>query len=139
MVAIALAGCGESEVPIGPTAWSLTFPPGNGMKALPVTVTDQSGLIVATAVDPGFASWQEGVQLVAGNPTAVAIGWLGGMCDQGVSIVVAHAVRWQIDVTVRSVETCRLGGVTRSVVLSTRVPIDPTQIDLTRDGLRVRP
>ena len=138
-VAIALGACEGELEPADPHSWTAVFPAMGAVKALPVAVADQTGVVIGVELSNGFASFQEGANAVAGRPNALAIGWVGGACDRQVAITVTKSGRWTVAIqTAQAAGACILVGFSRDVILMTRQPVDAAAVDVIADGRPVR-
>src|SRR5690349_21536205 len=58
---------------------------------LPVTLTDQTGLVTAVAQEPDAQVANEpSLAAVAGDPNAAVLTWLGGACDSDATVLFHH-------------------------------------------------
>jgi hypothetical protein len=99
--------------------------------ALPVRVSDPSGLIRAVSVVAADAG-HEGVTQVPGRVDALDLQWIGGMCDRGAEVVVDRAGTGLI-VTIstdRDFGGCRLMGISRTLMLELNQPVDASTVAL---------
>ena len=82
---LVLAACG-SGVAV-PTPLTAEYPPAaSDVKALPISLIDQTGLVTALAVAPDAAPG-EGVEAVPGSETSLRVHWDGDPCDDHVTMV----------------------------------------------------
>ena len=138
LAAMGVGACQSDADPVDRHAWTFAFPATDTMKALPVTVSDHTGVVVGAGWSNGFNSFQKGPRAVAGRPDMLAVGWLGGACDLEVAINVTNPGRWQVDIRTDEPNACILVGISREVVIQTREPIDPSTVDVITDGRSVR-
>lgn len=115
-IALTTAGCSS-----GSRTFDVTFPAENQtltIEPLPVSLVDNSGLVSGFRLASPNPNWPEGVQAVPGDQTALVITWVGGACDQAVSMTsdgASNALR--VAVKTSSVGGCRLLGVGRGLEL----------------------
>lgn len=121
-----LAGCG----PLGGRQFEVVLLHlGGDVRPLPVTLTDTTGTLIGLeAADPDGA-WSEGVSALPGDSHAVVVSWVGGMCDNSVTLRLEDrsGSRRVIGSTDRGFGGCLLAGIGRSIVLRFLVPVDPAR------------
>ena len=119
---VLLAGC--SLLP--GRQFTYTFPAGPGLAALPVVLTDTTGTVIGLEeAPPGFQPRLDvGMATIAQNPNAVVIRWIGGSCDERVSITEEGSPSVTFVVTTTSAVACDLGGVPRALLLHLSKPAD---------------
>jgi hypothetical protein len=123
-----LAGCSV----FGTRTFGYAFPADEFLDALPVTLTDQTGLV--TNLDEAPADFQplidEGFQTVPGDSRAIVVHWLGGFCDSGVAIDARDTgtVTFTLTTT-RKPGVCELGAIQRALRIDLARPLDPSMIN----------
>ncbi len=130
LVAVLLAGCSMLPPPAG---IQLTIPAGQEVRALPVTVVDNAGIVgeaTPAAIPEGF-SGETTVQAVGGRDDAVVLAWMGGDCDDRTVITIEQAGdRYLASVENRSSAMgCSAVGILRAVLLSLTKPVGPDAFD----------
>jgi hypothetical protein len=130
VAAVLLAGCSLLPPPAG---IQLTIPAGEEVRALPVTVVDNAGVISeATPVEnPVGFSGQTTVQALDGRDDAVVLAWMGGACDDRAIITIEQTGdRYRATVESQSSAiSCSAVGVSRAVLLSLNQPVGPDAFD----------
>jgi len=106
-----------------------TFPATAKIDALPVTLDDQTGLVVRIGVPAPIDVPANQVAGVPGHPNAIAVGWLGGACDHAVLFTLRRdGERLWLDQRVDESDRCILIGISRSVVIELSTPVDPQSV-----------
>ena len=125
LIAVVVAACAL----LPPRSLRATFPATKTIGALPVTLDDQTGLVVRIGAPAPIDVPANAVAAVPGHPNIIAVGWLGGACD--------HAVRFSLrrdgeqlwlDQRVDESDRCILIGISRSVVIEMSTPVDPQSV-----------
>lgn len=115
-LALSAVGCSA-----GARTFQLTFPAEHeqiAIDALPVSLTDTSGLVVGFHPAPPGA-WNTGVAALPEDKSALVITWVGGACDSHVSLTTqGTASALQVAIQTSTSGGCRLLGVGRSVELA---------------------
>ena len=126
---LVLAGCVAGP----PRTHSITFPALEDVAALPVVLDDRTGLVqrleVGPAELPGLVD-DDGAIGLPGNPMAVAVRWLGGVCDKqaNLSLEDRQGTLWLSITTDRDFGGCRLAGIFRPLILHFATPVDASRI-----------
>jgi hypothetical protein len=97
--------------------------------ALPIRVEDRSGLVQAVAFvnDPAL----QGIRAVPDRPNSIAVGWMGGACDQRVAVTVeGTAPTVEVAIRTETAGACRAIGIPRAIELQFAQPIDPTMVSM---------
>jgi hypothetical protein len=126
-----LAGC---DVPPAGTRFDVVFPPQAGdidIDALPLTFVDQSGLVIAVAVEPP-GQFFEGVEPVPGAGDQLLAGFISGACT-GSAVAVLRATDDRLTLTVKTSDRfptlgCVALGIGRVVRISFSRPVDPDEL-----------
>jgi len=113
--------------------------PGGMAHAVTVTIDDRAGIVTAVAeatdAEATAVSGADAFAAVPGRPNAIVYQWLGGACDRAATIHVSRSAS-QVELLREDVETgsaCLMIGITRTIVIEFREPIDPmTVVDLTK-------
>ncbi|HEX5825530.1 MAG TPA: hypothetical protein VFY18_13810 [Candidatus Limnocylindrales bacterium] len=106
-----------------------TIPATATIAALPVSLDDETGLVLGIASPAPIDIQDNHVAGVPGRPNALAIGWLGGACDHAVHFrLVRDGDRLWLDQRVDASDRCILVGISRSVVIELSVPVDPNSV-----------
>ena len=126
LAVVLVAGCAL----LPPDGLQVTLPAVDTIDPLPVTVVDNAGIVVGAA--PGEGSFLDdetavAIEAVPGRDDAVWVNWLGGACDDRVTITIDPegdqfrvATRTQPDVTILA---CPAVGIFRSVLLELTGPM----------------
>jgi hypothetical protein len=127
--AVLLAGC---DSVLGVRTFGVTFPALGDTQALPVVVTDHSLSVTLVDLYPnGLVLPVDDVASVPGMPNALAIQWLGGMCDKSVAVDVRQAARLTFTLTTDSdFGGCRLAGIKRILLVQLNRPVAPDDVEL---------
>jgi hypothetical protein len=129
VVAAWLVGC----VPGAPRTHTLTFPGQGDLAQLPVVLDDRTGLVVRIEPGPGDVPGlvdDDAAIGLPGDPTAVVVRWLGGMCDKQANLTLEdrQGTLWLSVRTDRDFGGCRLAGISRPITLYFATPVDATRI-----------
>ena len=128
-VALTAVGCSS-----GGRTFQLTFPAEHNtltIDPLPISFVDNTGLVVGLRQAPASPNWLPGVAALPEEQTALVITWIGGACDQHVSMTsegTSDALRVAIQTS--KAGGCRLLGVGRSVVLDLTHVVRPEDVTL---------
>jgi len=128
-VSVTAAGCSS-----GGGTFQLTFPAEHEtltINPLPVALVDKTGLVAGFRLAPASPNWAPGVTALPGDETALVITWVGGACDQHVSMTsegTSSALR--VAVQTSKAGGCRLLGVGRSVELVLTRAVRPGDVTL---------
>lgn len=128
----ALAGCGSGG---GVPTYSTAYPPQEvGDKALPISLVDQTGLVTAIAAAPD-ASAAADVESVPDRANELRISWLGGECDDRVTMVLVNiGAVYQLAIhnhpQFAAGLTCTAAGVPRIVDISFNRHLAPDTLTL---------
>ncbi len=123
-----LAGCSV----FGTRTFGYSFPDDGFVEALPVTLTDHTGLV--TGIDEAPADLEPfadvGLQQLPGDPRVMVAHWLGGFCDASVAIDVRDTgtVTFTLTTT-RKPGVCELGAIQRALQIDLSRPLDPSMIN----------
>lgn len=102
---------------------------------LPMALIDRSGLVQALRVagpGPGGQGWRDGVAAVPDNPTRLVLTWVGGACDDRVSMILdGTQSSMQVAINTTATGGCRAVGIGRSVELDLSVAVRPEDVRLT--------
>jgi hypothetical protein len=141
-LAIALAGTLAACGPSG-RLFHTTLPSGDGWRALPVTLGDQTDLVVG--IEPGpidpFPDVDPDVRADPADPKALIVAWLGGACEDE-SVVVLHRGGGRYDMAVSSrggLGSCPMVGIHRAIRIRTSEPVAIDLIDMIRGGQTIPP
>jgi endonuclease/exonuclease/phosphatase (EEP) superfamily protein YafD len=106
-----------------------TFPAQGDIKALPIVVTDRTGLIRSIELQPGNAP-EDGISVMPARPSSLVVSWLGGMCDERVDVAFGtFGPSARVAVSTKRAGGCLLAGIGRSVILNLDRPIDPRIVE----------
>ena len=136
MVAVALASLAAMVVGcslLGPRTFELTLP--HNEVPLLVRMTDTTGTVDRLELPAGnipqAVIGKEIVVGLDGRPDALAIGWLGGMCDQAVDIELRAGSAPMLTLREeRRMGGCELTGLSRFVIVVFNTPVDARQFRL---------
>jgi hypothetical protein len=132
LVAIALVGCS-----MFPRTFGFSFPAEGNIGALPVVLTDETGLVVdadAAPIGGPQPANSEGMRLPDGIPNAIIAHWIGGACDESVAIRATGSTGVTFSVkTTRKPGGCDGIGVPRQVLIHLAPNIDPRQASVRID------
>ena len=107
---------------------STTLDGGEGYRALPVSLEDETGLVIGIATSTSIVS-TDSAMAVPGRANALQVGWLGGACDRSAVFTLRRdAQRFLLDLRVPEEDHCTLQGISRSLVIETIEPIDPASV-----------
>jgi hypothetical protein len=131
-----LAGCGSGG---GVPTYLTAYPPqAVGARPLPISLIDQTGLVIsiAAAPDAPAAADAEAVQAVPGRAASLRVFWLGGECDDRVTMVlVSIGATYQLAIhnhpQITAGALCSAAGVPRIVDISFTRPLKPSDLSLT--------
>jgi hypothetical protein len=125
LIAVVVAACAL----LPPHGLQATFPASARIEALPVTLDDQTGLVVRIGVPAPMDVPANHIAGVPGHPNAIAVGWLGGACDHAVRFTLRRdGERLWLDQRVDQSDRCILIGISRSVVIELSAPVDPLSV-----------
>ncbi len=131
MAAVLLAGCSFVA-----RTFDLAFPADAGLNLaeLPIVLRDETGQVVSVAVAPPIANvvGDVGMATIQGNVNAVILHWLGGSCDERVSITASGS--GQITFTLSTAEragACDAVGHPRGVMVQLAHPVDMSRTSFT--------
>jgi len=130
LAATVLAGCGSGVQP-GPRTIDGGFPAQGDIAALPVRVSDLTGVIRRVSI-VGADAGHEGVSQVPGRDDALYLQWIGGMCDRSAAVVVDRTAA-NVLVTIsteRDFGGCLLAGISRTLMLEFDEPVDASTVTL---------
>jgi hypothetical protein len=129
LFAALLAGC--SALP--PPGIQVTIPAKQDVRALPVTVVDNTGIVleVSPAAIPAGFNGVTRVEVVAGRDDAVVLAWTGGACDDRAIVRIDRAGnRYQAKVESQTSPLgCTAVGIFRAVLLSLTGPVGPDDFE----------
>jgi hypothetical protein len=110
------------------------FPPVGQIGALPVTVADETGLVVRAAAAPDNLEFRmdEGMATFENRPNDVALYWLGSACDERVDIKVSGSDHVTFAVAITRPGSCA-GGVRRAIVIELSRQVDSSDRTVTFD------
>lgn len=128
LATLGIVGCGSTDEP-GPRVVDGVFPAQGDVAALPVRVSDPSGVIRAVSIFAADAG-HDGVTQVPGRDDALYLQWMGGMCDRAAEVVVdrAGAILFVTISTKRDFGGCRLMGISRTLMLELNEPVDASTV-----------
>lgn len=130
LAALGIAGCRSAEQ-TGPRAIDGVFPAQGDLAALPIRVSDVSGVIRTVSIVAADAG-HEGVTQAPGRDDAITVQWVGGMCDRSAEVVVdrpGDGLALTIS-TKRDFGGCRLKGISRTLMLELTEPVDASTVAL---------
>ena len=129
-IVVALAAT-TASCSTGTRTFQLTFP-GNdsgplAIAPLPVELIDHARIVIDFREgEPTPGGPAAGATALAGNAKAVVVTWIGGACDDHVSIDLDGSQNApHLTIATSSADGCRLLGVGRSVVIDLNVAIRP--------------
>jgi hypothetical protein len=128
-----LAGCS-----LGTRTFGLSFPAEGGIRELPVVLTDYTGLVADVNLPnlgvphPGpHGGHADGMNAVPGQPNALEVDWVGGMCDASVDIVVRGGDKLAVTLATQTRPGgCLLAGIGRRLVITFTRPMLPGDVTL---------
>ena len=120
----------------GPRTFTLSFDGGRGVAAIPITLDDRSGLVIALEQSFGQLVLGTPISPVSnepGHPDRLHVLWAGGACDTAVAMDLAGEptlLRLTIRAT-RPAPGCRPNDVGREVVVTFSRPISAASVRVT--------
>ena len=104
---------------------------GHGDLPLPVSLLDRTGLVVGIA-ESHEAGLEDGISRRDGGLVYL---WVSGLCDEHVFLTLeAAADGYRLRArTEASRDVCRLAGVTRQIIITTAVSIEPGSVVVLED------
>jgi hypothetical protein len=128
-----LAGCASGG---GVPTWTTAYPPREvGDKALPISLIDQTGLVMAIAAAPDASTSSE-VEPVPDRPSELRVSWVGGACDDRVTMVLVDiGATYQLAIhnhpQFAAGITCDASGIPRIVDITFNRPLEPADLSIT--------
>ena len=116
---VACAACGGSGV------HAIVIPATGLGEPLPVEVVDQTGFVRSIELDRADPPPLDPIAAVDGEPSAIRVTWMGGMCDTATRLSITQAAdRIRIsETTTRHPGGCRLAGISRTLLLRLEQPL----------------
>src|SRR5262245_22323897 len=132
-----LLGCRSDASASGPE-FTTAYPAATaGDLPLPMTLIDQTGLVAAIVPAPNAAGGSEpsSVGTVPGTPNALRVQWLGGVCDDRVTLVFNAigatdqlAIHNHLQITAGAL--CPAAGILRTLDIGFNRHLDPEQLTI---------